>query len=171
MISQIMKIPGLVEKEELELMGSVMPTDAKVIVEIGSLYGRTNAYLASIRPEARVYAVENFSVSGSDTRPYFVEKIMPKFANIKLIEASSRKACYEFTDLPIDFLFIDGDHQDDGIQADCRDWLPKVRSGGVVAFHDYNNYMFPSIQRRVEEFTQNWKFLGQAGSLVIKEKL
>ena len=37
---------------------------------------------------------------------------------------------------PIDFLFIDGDHAEAGVQKDWDDWHPYVQPGGVVAFHD-----------------------------------
>jgi hypothetical protein len=37
---------------------------------------------------------------------------------------------------PIDFLFLDGDHSEAGIQKDWDDWHQYVIPGGVVAFHD-----------------------------------
>jgi cephalosporin hydroxylase len=36
----------------------------------------------------------------------------------------------------VDFLFIDGDHSYEGVKRDYELWLPLVRSGGLVAFHD-----------------------------------
>jgi hypothetical protein len=36
----------------------------------------------------------------------------------------------------IDFLFLDGDHSEAGIQRDWNDWHRFVIPGGVVAFHD-----------------------------------
>jgi predicted O-methyltransferase YrrM len=38
--------------------------------------------------------------------------------------------------LPIDFLFIDGDHSDEAVRRDWEEWSPHVRPGGRVAFHD-----------------------------------
>jgi predicted O-methyltransferase YrrM len=38
--------------------------------------------------------------------------------------------------LPLDFLFIDGDHSYDGVKQDFDDYAPWVRPGGVVALHD-----------------------------------
>lgn len=37
---------------------------------------------------------------------------------------------------PIDFLFIDGDHTFDGLQADWRSWAPLMSKGGIIALHD-----------------------------------
>ena len=35
----------------------------------------------------------------------------------------------------VDFLFVDGNHTPDAVEADCRLWLPRVR--GYVLFHDW----------------------------------
>ena len=35
-----------------------------------------------------------------------------------------------------DFLFIDGDHSQEAVDADLSAWLPKVKSSGIVAMHD-----------------------------------
>jgi len=42
----------------------------------------------------------------------------------------------------IDFLFIDGDHSIEGVQSDWNTFSPFVRSGGYVAFHDYDYSAF-----------------------------
>lgn len=36
----------------------------------------------------------------------------------------------------VDFLFIDGDHTDEGVTADYLDYKELVRPGGLIAFHD-----------------------------------
>ena len=40
----------------------------------------------------------------------------------------------------IDYLFIDGDHLEAGVRADCQAWLPHMNAGGYVLFHDYWPY-------------------------------
>lgn len=37
---------------------------------------------------------------------------------------------------PVDLVFIDGDHSEQGCELDWRSWAPLVGSGGRVAFHD-----------------------------------
>ena len=36
-----------------------------------------------------------------------------------------------------DAVYIDADHSKAGVLADLQAWVPKVRSGGVIAGHDY----------------------------------
>ena len=37
---------------------------------------------------------------------------------------------------PVDFLFIDGDHTEKGVEQDYNDYKHLVRPGGLIAFHD-----------------------------------
>jgi hypothetical protein len=36
-----------------------------------------------------------------------------------------------------DMLYVDGDHRRPGIDEDIRLWVPVIRDGGILAFHDY----------------------------------
>jgi len=36
----------------------------------------------------------------------------------------------------VDFLFIDGDHTEKGVEQDFNDYKDFVRPGGIIAFHD-----------------------------------
>jgi predicted O-methyltransferase YrrM len=38
--------------------------------------------------------------------------------------------------LRLDFLFVDGDHSEEAVEADLAAWLPKLKPGGIVALHD-----------------------------------
>ena len=56
---------------------------------------------------------------------------------------------------PVDFLFIDGDHSEQGVAQDFEMYGPLVRPGGLVAFHDIvENQPLPTNQ--VQHF---WKRL------------
>ena len=54
---------------------------------------------------------------------------------VEWIRARSDEAARNW-DLPIDFLFIDGDHSYDAVRRDWEDWSGHVTPGGHVAFHD-----------------------------------
>lgn len=38
---------------------------------------------------------------------------------------------------PVDMVFMDGGHDHDTVRWDVEAWLPKVKPGGIIAFHDY----------------------------------
>ncbi len=59
--------------------------------------------------------------------------------SLKLIVDTSHKAHEIFPDKYFDYVFIDGDHGYEGCAWDIEFWAPKVRSGGILAGHDYKH--------------------------------
>lgn len=56
--------------------------------------------------------------------------------------------CY----LPLDFIFIDGDHSYEGIKGDWEAWSDSIVSGGIVALHDSVNCKQANVGSEI--FTQ-----------------
>jgi|TARA_R110000824_G_scaffold185997_10_gene367107 hypothetical protein len=60
---------------------------------------------------------------------------------------------YFFEDQSIDFVYIDGEHSYEAVSQDIADWWPKIKPGGILAGHDYNDTNPGSIQA-VDEFAE-----------------
>ena len=43
-----------------------------------------------------------------------------------------------FKEYEVDFVYLDGDHRPEAVRADVEAWLPKVRPGGALCGHDYD---------------------------------
>jgi cephalosporin hydroxylase len=67
----------------------------------------------------------------------------------------------------VDFLFIDGDHSEAGVEADYRDYKHLVRPGGLIAFHDIVARQ-PVASTRVHPFWERVK-QGQAYEEIIAD--
>lgn len=63
-----------------------------------------------------------------------------KWPNCKLIKGRSVDVASEFRDESLDFVFIDGNHAYEFVVQDLAAWTPKVRSGGIVYGHDFDDY-------------------------------
>lgn len=67
----------------------------------------------------------------------------------------SINAAAQINDGSMDFVFLDGDHSYEGVIADIAAWVPKVRKGGWIGGHDYDNdhpdYDFSGVKRAVDE--------------------
>jgi predicted O-methyltransferase YrrM len=50
---------------------------------------------------------------------------------------NSLAAAAQVDDRSLDFVYIDSNHAEAYVAADLKAWAPKVRSGGIVAGHDY----------------------------------
>jgi hypothetical protein len=56
-----------------------------------------------------------------------------------------------FADKSLDFVYIDADHSYGGSRRDILAWALKVRSGGILAGHDYYNNPPFEVRRAVAE--------------------
>lgn len=54
-----------------------------------------------------------------------------------------------------DLLFIDGAHDAESVAEDIDKYLPYLKSGGLVAFHDYNQPAHPGVTRVVDRFVES----------------
>ncbi len=72
----------------------------------------------------------------------------------KVLPLASREASNVVPDASLDFVFIDADHSYEGCKADIRAWMPKLKPGGLLAGHDYDNKDFEDfgVTRAVDEF-------------------
>lgn len=72
----------------------------------------------------------------------------------KVIRKDSLEAAKYFEDNSLDFVFIDADHTYEAVKKDIEAWAPKVKNGGWLCGHDYENPDFPAwgVKRAVDEF-------------------
>jgi GR25 family glycosyltransferase involved in LPS biosynthesis len=60
-------------------------------------------------------------------------------------------ASREFSDNSFALVYHDADHSYGGVKADTAAWWPKIKPGGIMAFHDYFNKEY-GVRKAVEEF-------------------
>lgn len=53
----------------------------------------------------------------------------------------------------LDFVYIDGNHDYESVSRDIKDWFPKLRAGGILSGHDYNETN-PGTKQAVNEFAK-----------------
>ncbi len=128
------------------LYGLAKALKPKVAVEIGSARGKSACYvgqalkengggkLFAIDPHTRTNWNDENSVDTLDEmrrniRSFRLEK------QIEIIRETSERAAGRWM-LPIDLLFIDGDHSYEGVKRDWELFSPHVSSFGIVIFHD-----------------------------------
>jgi hypothetical protein len=72
-------------------------------------------------------------------------------ADVRLIPSDTVIAGEHWTG-PIDFLYIDADHSEEGCYTDLATWLRHVVQGGVVAGDDYGHVRYPGVKRAWDLF-------------------
>ena len=74
---------------------------------------------------------------GGPTPKGIAKSLKQKYPNCKIIRKTSMEATKEFKDKSIDFVYIDGNHTFKYVAEDICEWSKKVKSGGIIAGHDY----------------------------------
>ena len=135
--------------------------DDAVFVEIGVWLGKSTLYMAEEIKKSgkniKFYAIDPFEICGKMIDPFPVparkgqpwtmeqsyfhdhwKKVSePVKDYVQLLKGYSYDEVRGFEDESIDFVFIDGEHDYESVKKDIKDWLPKVKKGGVIAGHDY----------------------------------
>lgn len=70
---------------------------------------------------------------------------------ISFFKMTSAEASVFIKDGCLDLVFIDGDHTYSFVKQDIQLWLPKVRKGGIISGHDYNDCGWTGVKQAVDE--------------------
>ena len=179
------RIEGLLEEKEGELLYNIAKdcrVEKGVIVEIGSFKGRSTICLGKGSKggnQARIYAIDPHM--GTSVHKFFkIPQTYDEFKkNIKIagiddvvfpIFKTSKEAAKIFHE-PIEFLFIDGNHEYENVKLDFLSWYPKVIYGGIIAFHDH---IFFGPRRVIEKYvhmSRHFKVLGIIDSILYAQKV
>lgn len=123
------------EQEALLHYAALVP-DGGQIVEIGAEFGMSASLFCKVaRAGVKVWSVDLFPRD-----LMYVHQANLAAAGLagrsKQIKGDSWQVGRNWQQGPIDLLFIDGDHTYEGVMRDIAAWLPHVRAGGTIIFHD-----------------------------------
>lgn len=112
-----------------------------VAVEIGSYIGASSLMIAlGLGRDSRLICIDTWQndamTEGNwDSFEVFkknTHKVGHKIDPWRMTSVEAGKIFNE----KIDFVFIDGDHSYEGVKQDVDLWLPRLKSGGIIALHD-----------------------------------
>lgn len=73
-----------------------------------------------------------------------------------IIQSDSAAAAGWFADNSVSFCYIDASHDYRSVMGNLKAWWPKIKSGGVIAGHDYFNASYRhnliEVKRAVDDF-------------------
>lgn len=149
-----------------------LPEDA-VAVNIGVGTGTGSLAMVEIHPKLRAFSVD--ISRGGPFGGFENERIA--FANAHLplptqILGNSQIVHKDWLatsgGLEIDLLFIDGDHAETALQGDIDGWVPFVKPGGYVLYHDYQSVNWAGVKRVVNQnmIAKNWRHVLTVDTLI-----
>ena len=72
--------------------------------------------------------------------------------NVTIIKENSKNFISLLDDEFLDLIYIDGDHDYDGVKNDLNLSYDKIKNGGYICGHDYVSPRFEGVVRAVNEF-------------------
>jgi hypothetical protein len=129
---------------------SRLPAGDVVGAEIGIWKGKMSHWLLR-RPNLTLYMVDSWLPIPALFEHGFTEQgqeqnkisalMATHFATDRriVLNFDSEIAAIRVPDESLDFVFIDADHSYDGVSKDIRVWMPKLKRGGLLSGHDYDN--------------------------------
>jgi predicted O-methyltransferase YrrM len=119
----------------------------RFVVEIGTGTGWTTAALVLADRGRRVISLDPVA---RPERERYLDLAGQARSRIELVDAGG-EAGPRPEDAPPDFVFVDGSHERELTIRTFEAWRPALAPGGVIAFHDYGNELYPGVTEAIEE--------------------
>jgi predicted O-methyltransferase YrrM len=170
--SQIESFTSESELRVLLNLALACPPDANIL-EIGSYLGKSTCFLAAgIKAKGgKIYCVdtwqnETMPTGILNTMDTFMNNITPVAKSVICIRKLSSEIRKDDLDLPLDLVFIDGDHSYEAVRKDFEIISPWVHEDGIVAFHDSRD--FRGVSRVIGEAlaTGRWQVRGAIDNIL-----
>lgn len=162
-------------------------TNRLSLVEVGVAEGVSALALREVMAEdGALYLIDPFHLSRIPALN-FMKRVARRAVgscqrgNVFWIQKFSNEAVRSWS-AHIDFLFIDGDHSESGVERDWNDWSRFVSVGGVVIFHDARVFEGGWVHQQygplklVDRLFRNgrapeWRIAEEVHSLLVVERL
>lgn len=152
----------------LRHLAKMVPADG-IIVEVGSMFGKSAVSWATYSAASKIYCVDTFIEDynvGHDIPDetcqqmnfplskitYDILKIFTEntksFNNILPIRGYSPNEVTVPED-KIDLFFLDASHTNPNDWENIQHYLPKMKIGGIISGHDYDPIQFPDVVENV----------------------
>jgi len=161
---------------------NLLPEEGR-LVEIGTGLGHSTLFWALAKPKWTIYTVDVFSIFGTPDKKeqsitavgisncHDIVQMRSRWdkhgaKNIIQIVQDSHQLPWE---LPVDVIYIDGDHTYESCKADFLNYAPFLKTNGLVFFDDYFSPKF-GVKQFVDEIcNQGWQMLEGDYMAIIKK--
>lgn len=174
---------ALREGEVLYYLAKKCPKEG-AIVEIGSWQGKSTIWLGKgsvAGNQCPIFAIDPHTGSPEHQNgsPVWTFDLFKKNISKTNLEAivhpiikTSQLAAADFN-RQIDLLFIDGAHEYESVKDDFECWFPRLKNGGIIAFHD-SFLGWPGVNQVVKEkvyFSSCFKKICYINSITFAQKI
>lgn len=135
--------------------------------EVGVRKGDNIVKVANCSFIKRLYLIDHYlphvessgvEVTLEQQRTFYAQmfnNLHPYVNKVVFVSVPSDFASTLFSDNYFDFVYIDGGHSYENVTNDLNFWFHKVRKGGVLCGHDFNNKCTPEVAEAVRDFSKS----------------
>lgn len=76
--------------------------------------------------------------------------------------------------MPVEMVFVDGDHSYDGCRGDIEAWAPHIVPSGFLVLHDHQSPWWGDVIRAVDDTIRNdpsWQQVGRQNTVIAFQRL
>jgi hypothetical protein len=151
--------------------------DGATLVEIGVWQGQSLEYLskraAAADKKLCVIGYDQFdpnyylgSRENGLTSDEWLFKVCERCKGASVIRSDSVDAAKKHDDHSLYFVFLDGGHTELQLTSDIQAWLPKLSRGGILAGHDLDNPLYPSVRATLDKSGLAWQPVSRSSWIV-----
>jgi hypothetical protein len=150
-------------KNRRELAYFLNEVNAKVVAEGGVRDGDYSKFILDNTNVEMLYAIDPWEFNPELATPEesynkCESLLSPHKERSKMVKGYSPFVCDEFEDESLDFVYIDGMHDYASVRNDINGWFSKVKTGGIIAGHDYHSGDWPGVVKAVDEFVSKHNY-------------
>jgi cephalosporin hydroxylase len=138
-----------------------LPVNA-LVAEVGIYHGRSLLFFSETlvrlgREDIRIYGIDPLVWNPEDwqTLLYNMTNLSNRaLQRISIIRMTSIRssAMFQHEDLLLDMVFLDAEHDYKSVNEDISHWSHKIKTGGIIAGHDYGDSTWPDVKRAVDSW-------------------
>jgi len=146
------------QRTGLAKLAALLPGDA-VVIEIGSFVGESTEIFLESGKVRRIYCIDPYKggyddadvashIGMDEVKAQFYERIKRYGETVVPMHLSSERAARFFQAGSADMVYVDGCHLYEAVKRDIELYRPKVKAGGMIAGHDFDQ---EQVARAVRE--------------------
>lgn len=150
---------GYLSRSDVDLLTELARSlpDNPVVINIGAGVGTSGLTFMEARPDLVLYSIDvndfNNPYGGLvNERNAFQDAGFAFDPRYHPILGKSHDVGRTWTGGPVDMVFVDDGHTPPEIEGDITNWLPHIKNGGIIAFHDYCTGHHPGMAGIVRQF-------------------
>jgi len=160
---------SMAEIVALKNLANILPENPNVL-NIGAGMGTSSLVLLEARDDLYLYSIDTEDESDLGSlrreRETLQEAGLWDPNRIKQIHGDSREVGKQWFKGNLDLVFVDDGHYYEHVKGDIETWLPYIRNGGLIVFHDYKGQYDMGVSKAVDELMDDHERVAHVDTLV-----